>query len=888
MWKSSTFEHYTSITPSSTANKGAASLTGQVCSMPTYLNKIFVGKGDGAVDIWNVSTGKLMYTLLPSTSTSGPVTALEPTPALSILAIAHADGSLHLRHVRKDKSVIRLKSNLREGTISSISFRTDGLGAGKDGKQPGIMATATRNSGDITFWDLNNSGRVRGVLHNAHNPPSPSGEGGGINRVEFLPGQDVILTGGMDNALKSWIFDANSLSPTPRILHSRSGHGAPVIRLDFVPSDSDGADTTGKWLMSAGRDRSLWGWSLRRDGQSTELSQGNVKHKAKKLGMQTNGSDHGPSTTIDDLKAPEITFMACCMNRDGGIGAAAGGGSVWSNTNSRKNPSAEEIAATGWESVVTAHRGDNCARTWFWGRKKAGRWVFESDDGTEVTSVAISPCGTFALIGSAGGSLSMFNLQSGILRQKFPAPLTPAEARKIKITSTKADTPTTVTQVNTGKHRKAITGICVDNINRKVISAGLDGCIKFWDFSDGQLISEINWSGACSISSLQLHRPNDLIALTCEDGAIRLVDIETKKRVRELWGCIGQISSCTFSNDGRWIIAASMDSVIRTWDLPTGHLINAFRVSSPCTSIAFSDTGEYLATAHADSVGINIWNNRTLFTHVPTGLIREDEIIETATPTSSGENGQSLIEAAFEEPTQDIPDHDPSHLLSHTSPDSSQSLTALTVIPKSRYELLLNLDLVRARNKPLQPPKKPEKAPFFLPTVSAQPTFSDPKPPSSGSNNASLTPSELKTVRSDAKQTREFSALLAAGHDSGDFRAFILHIARMTPSELEISILTLNIPEMTKFVRALIWGADNSVHFRVLQASLRTFLRAHAEVVKVGSGGETTVLDAEDAGKEEIRKALREWQVAEARAAARLRTRVAAALAKVNWLLEDV
>ncbi|KAL8978091.1 MAG: hypothetical protein Q9205_006242, partial [Flavoplaca limonia] len=164
----------------------------------------------------------------------------------------------------------------------------------------------------------------------------------------------------------------------------------------------------------------------------------------------------------------------------------------------------------------------------------------------------------------------------------------------------------------TGKHRKAVTGLLVDPLNRKVISCGIEGKVKFWDFHSGVLQDEIDWSPMVAITAARYYRPSDLIAFSCDDLSIRVIDLETKKLVRELWGCLGQINDFCFSNDGRWIIAASMDSVVRVWDLPTTHLINAFPVESPCTALAFSETGEYLATAHADSVGINLWNNRTL------------------------------------------------------------------------------------------------------------------------------------------------------------------------------------------------------------------------------------------------------------------------------------
>lgn len=50
-----------------------------------------------------------------------------------------------------------------------------------------------------------------------------------------------------------------------------------------------------------------------------------------------------------------------------------------------------------------------------------------------------------------------------------------------------------------------------------------------------------------------------------------------------------------------------MDSIIRTFDIPTGQLIDAFKTASVCTSISFSPTGDFLATSHVDRVGVYLW-----------------------------------------------------------------------------------------------------------------------------------------------------------------------------------------------------------------------------------------------------------------------------------------
>lgn len=857
VWKTTTYEHYTTITPT-VANRGiqGGTLSGGMCNMPTYLNKLSVGKRDGSVDIWNLSTGKLIYTILPPNSQSGAVTALEPTPALSVVAIARADGSIVLHNVRTDKIVLSFNAKgSATSIVTSISFRTDGLGAGEAGSQPGVMATTGLGSGDVTFWDLNNGGRVTGVLRGAHNPPASSSHSGGINKVEFLPGQDIMITSGLDNALKSWIFDANSLSAAPRILHSRCGHAAPVTRLGFVPSNSDGAETGGKWLMSAGRDQSLWGWSLRRDGQSTELSQGNVRKKAKKLGLLGKNLETERSTTLEDLKAPEITCMACSLNRDGGMGASSGGGPVWTNASNKKGSAdASESNATGWESVVTGHRGDKYARTWFWGRKKAGRWAFESGDGTDVTSVAVTSCGTFAIVGSAGGSVSAFNLQSGILRQKFPSSLTPAQARRLRMShSAGGNEGPRNFALGEGRHKKSVTGLMVDGLNRTLISCGLDGKIKFWDFLTGCLQDEIDWFPMTAIMASHYHRPSDLIALCCDDLSIRVVDIETKKLVRELWGCLGQISDFCFSNDGRWIIAASMDSVIRVWDLPTGHLINAMRVESPCTALAFSDNGDFLATAHADSVGINIWNNRTLFTHVPTRLIKEDEMIPAVAPTSSGEGGQGLIDAAFEEDVSEQEDQDaPYDALTSTDQLSLDMLT-LSLVPKSRWQTLLHLDTIRQRNKPKEPPKAPEQAPFFLPSLEG----TKPSQPAPLEEQTQLTPTERSRItkmnRTGTAST--FTTTLQASSSSSEYTPFIEHLKSLSPSAADIEIRSFTPDELTPFVAALTHRLQQKRDYELVQAWMAVFLRIHGESVPTNP---------------DLREALVEWREGQERESKRI------------------
>lgn len=377
VWKNGSYEHYASLRPQSVSgSSGEQGYTRVMCNMPTYLNKVFVGRADGAVDIWNLRSGRLIYTLFPSSPDSGPVTAIQPAPALSLLAIAHKSGALSIQNVDSGQLVLSLRTaSAQAPAVTAISFRDDGLGAGHDGREAGVMATASNGSGDITMWDLNDGGRVAGVLRNAHRL-SNNAMDLGITGMEFLNGQPVLVSSGDDNTLKTWIFDETPFSPIPRLLHARGGHSAAVSALDFLPASSDGSESGGKWLLSASKDCSLRGLSLRKDSQHAEMSQGNLEHKAKKMGP----SGRSNSSTLESLRAPEVTCIACSLNRDGGMGVSTSG-PIWSNP---KATNTDASNAVGWESVVTGHRRDHYARTWFWGKKKAGRWAFATGDRTEV------------------------------------------------------------------------------------------------------------------------------------------------------------------------------------------------------------------------------------------------------------------------------------------------------------------------------------------------------------------------------------------------------------------------------------------------------------------------------------------------------------------------
>jgi U3 small nucleolar RNA-associated protein 21 len=340
------------------------------------------------------------------------------------------------------------------------------------------------------------------------------------------------------------------------------------------------------------------------------------------------------------------------------------------------------------------------------------------------------------------------------------------------------------------------------------------------------------------ILGLRYHRNSDLIALSCDDGSVRVLDIETKKLVRELWASQShaalRILDYTFSNDGRWIISAASDSTVRVWDLPTGHLIDAMKLPRKCNTVAFSPSGEFLATGLDHEVGVHIWTNRTLFTHVSTRQITEDDIATVTAPTASGEGGVAVVEAAT---ANNVEDEEFDETTVPIMDQLSEKITTLSLVPKSRWQTLLHLDVIRARNKPKEAPKAPEKAPFFLPSLGQDKaaTADNALAPLTQEPSSRISSSALASRSSAASSTNEFTKLLALAADTSEHTPLLAYLSSLPPSAADIAIRTLDTTEpyteLRTFIQSLTARLKERRDYELIQAWMSVFLRLHGDVV---------------------------------------------------------
>ncbi|KAG6954024.1 hypothetical protein JG688_00012543 [Phytophthora aleatoria] len=663
----------------------------------TYLNKILVGSEQGALQLWNVRKMKCIYEFK---GWGSAVTALEQSPAVDVVSIGLADGRLMVHHLQLDERVLDFKQDQQSG-ITALSFRTDA------GASTTPLVVSGSRSGDIAVWNLQTK-RLESVIAGAHD--------GAVVSLQFLANEPLLLSSGTDNSIKMWIFDHLN-GGTARLLKSREGHRAPPTRIRYYGNNTlatmaDGADGTCCQILSAGQDRAFRVFHTAREQQSRELSQGPVLKKARSLNVR-----------VEDLKLPPIMQFA-----------------------------AMETRARDWANVVTCHENEIAAYVWRFEHRAIGKKVLRQFDPsnrvpsgsvedlrrkkTQATSVAISSCGNYALVGSLGGSVFRYNMQSGEKRGSYPLAATP-KAKIIRslvlpgsdLSALQADE---ADKTAADAHNGPVSAVAVDALNEALVSAGIDGKLKFWGFKKHELRYEIDVGSP--ISQMELHRDSNLLCVACDDQVLRLYDVTTHKLVRRFAGHSHRVTDMTFSSDARWLFSSSADASLRVWDIPTGKCVDWMRFQKPVTGLAVSPTGEFLATTHVSHVGIFLWANRSFFTEVfldsePTAPI----LMDMPVSLNEVDNRDQLGFGTERNPqlsVSSVKDQQVESVKVEDSEESSEPLDALLITlstaPRAFWQSLFNLELIKKRNKPIEPPKAPEQAPFFLQTArkdDVHPTF---------------------------------------------------------------------------------------------------------------------------------------------------------------------
>lgn len=454
------------------------------------------------------------------------------------------------------------------------------------------------------------------------------------------------MSSSVDNSVKMWIFDTSD--GDPRLLRFRSGHSAPPMCIKFYAN--------GRHILSAGQDRAFRLFSVVQDQQSRELSQRHVSKRAKKLKLKE-----------EEIKLkPVIAFDVA------------------------------EIRERDWCNVVTCHMDTSQAYVWRLQNFVLGEHILtpSAENQTPVKACAISACGNFAVLGTTGGWIERFNLQSGISRGSY----------------------IDFSEGKNSAHDGEIVGLACDSTNTVMVSAAYPGDVKVWDFKGRELKSR--WEIGCSLVKMVYHRSNGLLATVADDLVIRLFDVIALRMVRKFEGHTDRITDVCFSEDGKWLLTSSMDGTLRIWDVILARQIDAIQVDVSITALSLSPNMDVLATTHVDQNGVYLWVNQAMFSGSTDiqSYGSGNKVLSVKLPSVASAEGSQ------ENDSEKFASNPPQFIGTGHFPNSEKQipdLVTLSLLPKSQWQSLINLDIIKERNKPIEPPKKPEKAPFFLPSIAS-------------------------------------------------------------------------------------------------------------------------------------------------------------------------
>uniref|UniRef100_A0A0K8SL70 WD repeat-containing protein 36 n=1 Tax=Lygus hesperus TaxID=30085 RepID=A0A0K8SL70_LYGHE len=729
---------------------------------------------DNVVKMWDRGSRELVSTLPMDAKTFNVSCLVHPQTYLNKIVFGSEQGGLELWNLKTMSMIHKFKPWDSSVLVLEQAPALDVLGIGL---ASGLIVIHNIKFDETLLEFSQDWGPVTGLAFRTDGPPilassSPSGQivlwdleerrvasqiteahEGSITTLKFLQGEPLLLSTSSDNSIKLWIFDQQDY--TGRLLRFRAGHAAQPNVVRFCPSNPN-------HLFTTGGDSSLRVFNVISESMNFSMGRASYNRKSAKKKKEI----------AETLLMPQMTEMSVCPTRE-----------------------------KEWDNIACLHSGSPFTTTWSYDKRRMGDHKLlppQYAKATRVTlevyasAVQITNCGNFVVVGYSSGEMERFNIQSGIHRCKYGDP--------------KA-------------HKGVVRGVAVDPLNQWVFSGCNEGLVKFWKFRIPKTPNLCPKSLAVlqlsdGISFFRIHQESSLMCAILEDFSISIIDYEMKKVVRKLEAHGGQVTDACFSSDARWVITSCMDGRIRTWDIPTASLIDVFKTDAPCISLSLSPTGQYLVTAHVNYLGVFLWSNKTLYSHVSLRPL-----------TSSKSEAEVDLSELFTLDRGGVEDEeDEEEDDATTEPDQIGDLATFSNVASVFWKNLLNYEIIRQRNRPDESVlQKSVTAPFFLPQLA--PTLTQ-------DVRFDISTKEFEEEKAISKITLYEKTGLTQALDSSSmiYADLATRLASLPSSSLHYEIVSLEDPaHLGKFIKFLAWLLSTKTQIELAEAYLSVFLKAHTE-----------------------------------------------------------
>jgi U3 small nucleolar RNA-associated protein 21 len=570
------------------------------------------------------------------------ITALEQSPACDVVSVGFESGDILVINLRTDIVLFTFKQD--GGAVTSFAFRTDAqstkfpylASSSMDGRIFLWNLGTKKDSIDIDDDDAVDGSRVKlerklqFILDEAHMQR--------VTKLHFLHGEPILISSSGDNSIKVWIFD--SPDGKCRLLKSRSGHAGTPTRIRYYggitnASAAGNADAASCEIVSCGDDSTIRLFNTALESHNMEMSQ-KVALKKQKL-LRRNE------------RLPQCIGYDVCETRE-----------------------------RQWGNMVTIHKNHCNAYIWRYKHRSITEQVLrqpnwpthkstmsgKDNSKNYSTSVSVSSCGNYCVVGTRGGAIYLYNIQSGLPNGTYPTDgsasnssfLSQQEIRnreaspanvlavqraflkegqhghanslKRKVPNDDAAVAKTVAAVgeeSSAGHTQEVTGLFIDLTNTLLLSCSIDGRVICWNFLTHQLVAQY----LLQSPQLRLEGFHDsgLVATIGQDRSVHIFNINlisiapTSSASKPLLQPIRryksihtrEIMDLAFTPDGRRFVTGSLDCTMRVYDIPSGRCLNWLLFDAPVLSLTISSSGEYLCFSQANKVGIFMLLDKSLY-----------------------------------------------------------------------------------------------------------------------------------------------------------------------------------------------------------------------------------------------------------------------------------
>ncbi len=172
------------------------------------------------------------------------------------------------------------------------------------------------------------------------------------------------------------------------------------------------------------------------------------------------------------------------------------------------------------------------------------------------------------------------------------------------------DTRTGRRIINISTNQLVVESFCFHPSRDWIVTAGRIGPIKIWNRSSGKLLKELNRGNASSNRArcVEFSPSGRLVGAGCDDGRIRIWDVNSGMLIQTLSGHKDRVSAIDFSPNEASIASASYDQTVRAWDLANGEQTSLLHGHSHWVhAIDHSPDGSRLVSGGFDQVG-RVWD----------------------------------------------------------------------------------------------------------------------------------------------------------------------------------------------------------------------------------------------------------------------------------------